>query len=197
MTLRIKPATAENFTDLEELFGPNGAWSGCRCMWNRQTNAEFQESNYEPNRKLLRRAIEQGHEYVLLAYDGELPVGWVALAPTAEYSRLQRSPLTKPVGDQPVWSIVCFVVAKEHRGRGVASALLEAAVARAWQLGADRVEGYPVDAESGRVPNDAWQGWLLVPGFRLHRGRPSEASAPKKLGPEVANPQPDTPPRTS
>jgi GNAT superfamily N-acetyltransferase len=158
MALRIEPVSTDNFADLEELFGPKGAWSGCWCMWNRQTNAEFQENNYEPNRRLLRQAIAEEQEFGLLAYDGEIPVGWVAVAPRSEYLRLQRSPVTKPVDDRPVWSVTCFVVAKDHREQGVAGELLAAAVARVRSLGGETVEGYPVDPGGGIAPNAAWHG---------------------------------------
>lgn len=158
VSLTVAPATPANFEDVEALFTPKGGWSGCWCMWNRQTNAEFQKHNYEPNRQLLAQTIADGREFGLLAYDDGIPVGWVALAPRSEYSRLQRSPVTKPVDDLPVWSITCFVVAKDHRGKGVATALLAAAVDRARDLGAGVVEGYPVDPEGKMAPNEAWHG---------------------------------------
>ena len=157
MTYRIEPA-ADNVSDLEDLFGQNGAYSGCWCMWNRQTNVEFQEQNYETNRGLLRTNLAEGHEFGILAYHGNTPVGWAALAPRAEYSRLARSPVTKPVDGTDVWSVTCFVVRKEHRGRGVASALLEGAEQRARALGAAVLVGYPVAPDGELVDTDAWHG---------------------------------------
>lgn len=158
MTYRIVSAGAGNFSDLEDLFGPNGAWSGCWCMWNRQTNAEFQQQNYEPNRRGLRANLTDGSEQGVLAYDGEMAVGWAALGPRSEYSRLDRSPVTKRVDDQPVWSVTCFVVRKSHRRRGVASALLAGAEDRARQLGASLLEGYPAAPDGPLGDTDAWHG---------------------------------------
>ena len=64
----------------------------------------------------------------------------------------------KPVDDKRVWSVVCFVVPAEHRGQGVARALLRAAVAYAKKQGAKLVEAYPVD-KPGRSKDDAmWFG---------------------------------------
>ena len=157
VTFRIEPA-ADSFSDLEDLFGPNGAWSGCWCMWNRQTNAEFQDENYETNRQSLRTNLEGGHEFGILAYDGDTPVGWAALGPRSEYSRLDRSPVTKPVDDADVWSVTCFVVRKGHRGRGVATALLAGAERRARELGATVLEGYPVAPEGKLGDSDAYHG---------------------------------------
>lgn len=168
MTYRIEPA-ADNFSDLEDLFGSNGGWSGCWCMWNRQTNTEFQERNYEPNRKSLQANLAGGHEFGILAYEGDTAVGWAALGPRSEYSRLDRSPVNKPIDDAEVWSVTCFVVRKGFRGRGVATALLAGAVDRARQLGAAELEGYPVAPEGELGDTDAWHGlesMFVNAGFR-------------------------------
>lgn len=168
MKLSIVRATAGNFADLETLFGPRGAYSGCWCMWNRQTNSEHQDQVYEPNRQALKKLIADGDESGLLAFVEGKPVGWVALAPRTEYSRLQRSPVNKPVDDTAVWSVTCFVVDKNHRGRGVASALLLAAVARARAAGAKALEGYPVAPEAEMADTEVWHGvesMFLEAGF--------------------------------
>ena len=83
-------------------------------------------------------------------------------APGKRYGkRLQHSKVLAPVDDAPVWSIVCFVVARRARGSGVASALLEAAVEYARQHGARLVEAYPVDTSGGRVASaTAYKGTL-------------------------------------
>lgn len=157
MTYRIEPA-ADNFADLEDLFGPNGAWSGCWCVWNRQTNAEFQDQNYESNRQSLRANLEGGHEFGILAYEGDTAVGWAALGPRLEYTRLDRSPVTKPVDEADVWSVTCFMVRRGHRRRGVASALLAGAEERARELGSAVLEGYPVAPDGDLGDADAWHG---------------------------------------
>ena len=184
MTYRIKPA-ADSFSDVEDLFGSNGAWSGCWCMWNRQTNSEFQEQNYEPNRELLRTNLAGGHEFGILAYDGDTPVGWAALAPRAEYSRLSRSPVTKPVDDTEVWSVTCFVVRRAHRGRGVATALLAGAEQRARELGATVLEGYPVAPDGELGDTDAWHGlesMFIKAGFNeVARRKPRRPTYRKAL----------------
>ena len=158
--IEIAPVTAERWPDLERLFGPNGAYSGCWCMWNRQTNKEFEENSGAVNRGLLKDIVASARiPPGMLAYvDGE-PAGWVAVAPREEFGRLARSPVTKPVDDLPVWSITCFVIGKEHRGRGVGTALLAAAVEFARDHGATAVEGYPVEPRKDRMPDIyAWMG---------------------------------------
>ena len=58
----------------------------------------------------------------------------------------------KRLDDRPVWSIVCFFIHRQHRGQGVAQALLDAAVDHARSQGAERVEGYPIDLAFGPKP---------------------------------------------
>jgi ribosomal protein S18 acetylase RimI-like enzyme len=82
----------------------------------------------------------------------------VSLGPREEYAKLQRPPVMKAVDHQPVWSIICFVVPSEHRGQGVARALLDGAVAYARKHGATLLEAYPVD-KPGRSNDDSmWFG---------------------------------------
>src|SRR5207247_10966732 len=58
-----------------------------------------------------------------------------------------------PRDGEAVWSLVCFFVARPDRGRGITSQLLKAAVAYARKQGARIIEGYPVDAKKGRMPD--------------------------------------------
>lgn len=185
MAYEIRPATVGAFDDVEAVFGPRGGWSGCWCQWNRLTNAEFQEQNYEPNRLALSTLLEQEREHGVLAYDDGTPVGWAALAPRTEYPRLDRSPVTIRVDDVPVWSVTCFVVHKDHRGRGVATALLAGVEERARQLGAGTLEGYPVAPDGRLAASDAWHGlesMFVAAGFdEVARPKPQRPIYRKKL----------------
>jgi GNAT superfamily N-acetyltransferase len=64
----------------------------------------------------------------------------------------------KPVDEQPVWSVICFVVPAEFRGQGVARALLKAAIPWAAQQGATLLEAYPVDKAGPARPDSLWFG---------------------------------------
>ena len=157
----IEPATPDRWDDLECLFGPSGAYSGCWCTWWRLGAKDWDAAGNQGRRDLLREIVGRGEVPGLLAYDGGEPVGWVAVAPRAAYPRLNRSPHTKPVDDVPVWSITCFWIRRDHRNRGLASQLLEAAVAHARANGAEAVEGYPYDPAARRVTAaDAFMGVL-------------------------------------
>ncbi len=144
--MRILPLTRERWNDVALLFKTAPA-SGCWCMYFRRTTKEFRGAG---NRERFRALVDAGREPGLVAYlDGE-PVGWCSVAPRGEYPYLQVSKALYPVDDTPVWSIVCFVVRPEDRGRGVATALLKAAVRYAKAHGAKVVEGYPSDPGTKR-----------------------------------------------
>ena len=56
----------------------------------------------------------------MIAYDEQGPVGWVSFGPREEFARLVASRVLQPVDDQPVTSVVCFVIAARARRQGVA-----------------------------------------------------------------------------
>ena len=152
LKLKILPATAKRWPDLETLFGQNGACAGCWCMWWRLQRAEWVKQKGPKNREALKKIVARNETPGLLAYAGKRPVGWCALAPREAYPRLDRSRILKRVDEQPVWSVVCFFVAREFRRRGVTAKLIEAAVDYARKRGATIVEGYPVEPKQAGMP---------------------------------------------
>lgn len=163
--LSTRPLTPDDWPQVAGLFGANGACGGCWCMWPRLAAAEFARGKGEGNRRALRRRVEAGPPPGLLAYAGGRVAAWIALAPRAEYRRLERSRVLSPVDDRPVWSVVCFFVARPHRGAGLSVRLLEEAVRWARRRGARIVEGYPVEPAAGRAADAfVWTG--LAAAFR-------------------------------
>ena len=143
--LTFLPLTLERWTDLEALFGENATCDECWCMWWRQTHARFMQNRGEANRRAMQEIVRSGVVPGIIAYDGDNPVGWCSVAQREQFGRLVRSPILKPIDDEPVWSVACFVVGRSARGRGVMRALLPAAVKYAAENGATIVEGYPRD----------------------------------------------------
>lgn len=143
--LRVVPLTPERWPDLETLFGRSGASYGCWCMFFRRTSTEMSTAKSADNRADLQALAGTDPAPGLIAYDGDVPVGWVGLGPRSGFERLVRSRFLAPVDDLPAWSIVCFFVARRRRGQGVARALLDGAVAYAREHGAPAVEGYARD----------------------------------------------------
>jgi GNAT superfamily N-acetyltransferase len=171
----ILPMTPDRWHDMETLFGPRGACAGCWCMWWRLGSAEFERGKGAKNRDAMRKIVASGGEPGLIAYVDGQPAGWCAVAPREAYTRLAKSRTLKPIDDRPVWSVSCFFVARPYRRRGVTVALLKAAAAFARARGATVLEGYPVRARGGRMPDTfAWTG---LPGSFLKAGF-TEVAAP-------------------
>src|SRR6185369_5727800 len=164
MKLTLHPLTPERWADLEAIFSARGCSvaRGCWCMYYRHSGALTamppRTTRAQANKDELRQLVDSGRPPGLIGYSGKVPVGWVSLAPREEYAKLVRSPVMKAVDDQPVWSILCFVVPSEHRGQGVAQALLAGAVAYAKKQGAKLVEAYPMDRQDRASDDSMWFG---------------------------------------
>jgi GNAT superfamily N-acetyltransferase len=144
--LTIEPLTSEQWPALEDLFGRAGASNGCWCMYWRIGPAYVQRPR-EENKDDLRQLAAAGPSPGLVALAGDVATGWCELAPRADLHWLARARYLQPVDDLPVWSLPCFYVRRTHRGRGVMSALIEAALPAAAAAGAPALEAYPVDTE--------------------------------------------------
>ena len=151
MAIEVRPATAERFDDVATILGPrNPDANVCWCLSHRvdsRTNRELVgPARREYVRELTRRPVAPG----VLAYDGDVVVGWAAVAPRAELP-VARSRLIPHVDDLPVWSLWCVRVRPGHRGTGIAHTLVRGAVDHAASQGAPAVEGYPVDNDGAKV----------------------------------------------
>ena len=162
--ITVRPLTPERWPDLEAIFNARGCSVArrCWCMYYRQSGSRGGQDGWSMdarrNRANLRKLVESGRLPGLIGYRGRVPVGWVSVGPREDYERLKRSPVMKPVDDRPVWSVICFVVPAEHRGQGVARALLDGAVAYARKQGATLVEAYPVDRPARASDDAMWFG---------------------------------------
>jgi GNAT superfamily N-acetyltransferase len=148
----FQPVTLAEWPDLQQLFTARGPQNGCWCMYWRQTRTEFHSQFGEDNRAAMQSIIESGRVPGILAYLDGQPVGWCSIAPREEFPSLDRSSTLRRVDEQPVWSIVCFFVAKPYRQAGLTRALIEAAITYAKENGARIVEAYPVIPESMTDP---------------------------------------------
>jgi GNAT superfamily N-acetyltransferase len=150
--LTIVPLTRDRLPDLATLFEQGGDPKWCWCAWYRVPNRNWTNATPPENRALLEELATGVQAPGLVAYRGELVVGWVSLGPREDFERLAHSRILAPVDDHPVWSIVCFVVGKRERGQGIARVLLAAAIDHARANGATTLEAYPVDTGDGRLP---------------------------------------------
>ena len=88
--------------------------------------------------EMLGRNEIQGY----LAYDGELAVGWCNAADMESYAGFVPAFARENARGKTV-SIVCFEIAPEYRGMGIASALIGRVCSDAKAAGYAAVEGYP------------------------------------------------------
>jgi len=173
VAVRIEPLTPDRIADLATLFDQGGDPKWCWCAYFRARGRDWTNSTAAENRDLLEAATrEQDHAPGLIAYEGDVVVGWVSLGPREDYERLAFSKVLAPLDDKAVWSIVCFVVGRKSRGQGIAAALLDGAIEYARVHGATTLEAYPVDiAEGERIPSaNAFHGTLAMferAGFKV------------------------------
>jgi ribosomal protein S18 acetylase RimI-like enzyme len=164
MKLTIRPLTPERWPDVEALFNAKGCSipRHCWCMYYRRSGSRASlppgTTRAQANRAELKALVDSGRPPGLIGYQDGVPVGWVSLGPRTDFARLARSPVMKPVDDRPVWSVICFVVPPQHRGRGVARALLAGAMAYARKRGVTLLEAYPVDKRGRSTDDSLWFG---------------------------------------
>jgi len=154
--VEILPATIDLWDQLADMFARRGGpdTPGCWCVFWRVRSRDFFGASAASNRERLRALVEQGPPPGLVAIEDGRAIGWVGLAPRAEYQRIEHSRVIPRTEGPDPWVVSCFVVSRDARGRGVASALLAAAVDHARAAGAAALEGYPIDpagTEGGRV----------------------------------------------
>jgi GNAT superfamily N-acetyltransferase len=159
VAIEVKGATLERFGDVAIMLGPKKpSASVCWCLSHRIDSRTNRELVGPARGDYVRALCERDTAPGVLAYDGEVVVGWAAVAPRAElpFARSRKIP---HVDDLPVWSVWCIRVRPGHRGKGIAHPLLSGAVAYARARGAPAVEGYPVDNDGAKVdPTLAYVG---------------------------------------
>jgi GNAT superfamily N-acetyltransferase len=136
--------------------------------------AAYRRIPNEKNKAAFRRVVQHGPPPGLLAFDGELPVGWCQLTRRDVLPHLDRSFVATGDEGEPVWAISCLYVRKGHRRKGVTGALIEAAIDTAQRAKAPAVEAYPFD--SAVSPSSTGTGYASTfarAGFRViaHRSR--------------------------
>lgn len=141
--IEVRPVDRNNWADFEAFFESKGRLRYCWCTVWRMSAEERKTSDPATRKAFTKDRVWSGIRMGLLAYAAGQPVGWCSVAPRETFRRLG--------GDdslQDVWSITCFFIAREFRGRGLVHHLIEEAKAFVAAHGAKYLEAYPVDPES-------------------------------------------------
>jgi len=174
--LRIVRLTPARMDDMRKVL--SGTWgSQCWCIFPRRTArvtlSKIAGRPVGDSRSAMTVLAKRRRAPGLLAYVGKEVAGWIAVAPRPDLARIDASKATPRVDDVPVWVIPCITVWRPFRGRGVARALILAAVEYAASQGAPAVEGYP-RAGDVRVHDDfafiGTEALFRKAGFRRVRG---------------------------
>lgn len=144
-------------------FVDNPAWAKCYCHYYHVPKAIAWESlDAGANRIAMTARIDVGEMEGFLAYAGDEVVGWLNAQPYPKLrhacARLGIAPPELDVRPEQAAAVVCFVIAPAWRRRGVARALLAAALAAFAARGILVVDAFPFNASSSSTPSDHYHG---------------------------------------
>ncbi|HEX5826324.1 MAG TPA: GNAT family N-acetyltransferase [Candidatus Limnocylindrales bacterium] len=178
--MEIAPLDLDTWPALATLFSAGGDPKWCWCQFWRKPGSNWSNTSAEENRRDLELLADGRPAPGLIALRDGVAVGWVGLGPKEAFPRLERSRVIPNLPGDGAWSINCFVVARTARRSGVATALLEAAVAYAAEHGATLVEGYPVATAGARIASASvytgTAGMFERAGFEVAAETASKAS---------------------
>jgi GNAT superfamily N-acetyltransferase len=157
VNITIKPLTLELAADYFDFFD-NRAFTDdspyrCYCqmyqMTKEQAKTAIDNANGEDmgrvSRKIAEHQIEAGILRGYLAFDNNVAIGWCNANDKANFpvecSTGERFYAPAELREK---AVVCFEIAPEYRGKGVATALLQRVIADATADGYFAVEGFPV-----------------------------------------------------
>jgi GNAT superfamily N-acetyltransferase len=159
-----------------EAFSDNPRWSSCycQCFYEDHAKVDWPSRSAADNRACATQRIAQGRMQGLLAYREGKVVGWCNAAPRPLLHALDTEPIANP---GQVGTILCFLVAPSARGRGVATALLDAACEQLRSQGLTFVQANPRPAARSTAENHFGPlSMYLAAGFTVQRTDESDAS---------------------
>jgi len=146
-----------------------GGNSGCWCTWWRLPRPKWEKMGRDGRKQYIQHMVNTGQSPGIVAFDGDAPYGWCALAPSQDYPVICRSSIAKPSLIKNDWFISCFFVKAGHRRTGAMSHLLCHAIEYAVEQGAWAIEACPRDAIASSGTSDLFVGKtsvFLAQGFK-------------------------------
>ena len=175
--ITVEEVTPDRVRDYQSFFDHDAfrdypGWQSCYCMETHrtQTDEEWAVRTAADNRRDMTRGIEHREVTALLAYVDGKPVGWCNYGESTRLNGVMHRFGLNFAEQQGVGSLACFVIAAPYRRHGVASALLDAALARLRARGVRVAEAYP--ARNHDSPQVNYRGPLqmfLRAGFEPYR----------------------------
>lgn len=167
----LTPDLLNDFLDYFEgaAFADNPKWKSCYCqfLYVDHNVVKWPERTAEENRGAACRRICDSTMQGYLAYRDGKVVGWCNAAPRVMMDAFADEPDPDAVR---LGEITCFVVAKEHRRTGVATALLDAACAGLKAQGLTIAEAMPKPEITGDAENHYGPLSLFTAaGFKFHK----------------------------
>lgn len=143
MDIIIKPLTPQLLRDYltffdSMVFSENPDWVSCYCYHFYFTGPKEAWSK-ENNKTAITRLIMEDKHRGYLAYDGDKVIGWCNANNQKSYLVLD----VDEVPDSKVFSVVCFLISPEYRGKGVAGGLLKRINDDCIKNAYDYIEAYP------------------------------------------------------
>ena len=176
----LKPDLLSDYTAFfDKAFSDFPDWAGCYCGFydtpGNEWDASAQAGPEHPTKRSQR--IISGKACGLLAYLDNEPVGWCNAQPRRAFVNMRSYKVAITDPEEPVGSIMCFLVDPEHRGKGISTTLLLAACEMFRRTGLETAEGYPTTNPRLRFGEIPWaeanyKGPLnlyLKNGFKIHQ----------------------------
>jgi GNAT superfamily N-acetyltransferase len=139
-------------------FADHKEWSNCYCTYfhcDRNYVKLWDEGKVEGDRNYAIELIENGKMQGYMAYKDNNAVGWCNANDKTNLPYLVDRTELWDINEYSLWikSIVCFLIAPEMRGKGIATKLLEQACKDAEKDGYEYIEAYPRINENGVYMN--------------------------------------------
>ncbi|MER8749394.1 GNAT family N-acetyltransferase [Mesorhizobium sp. M1050] len=141
-----------------DLFSVSGPVGRCWCMYGKIGPAYRQRLPDENRRAFQQSALSGDVPQGLLAFDGEMTVGWCQITPVEAVPYLKTRWTGAEDRREKTWFISCFYVRKGHRRRGITRVLIKVSIAHARRHGAEAIEAMPLDGS--KSPSATGSGYV-------------------------------------
>jgi len=163
----LEPGRIDDFLAYfdHDAFSDNAWWAGCYCNFYESLAhpaespdpatpafAPFRDRNRAEKAERIRGGKARGY----LAYSDGKVVGWLNAQPKDAYANPRGFASAFPEMPERTGVLMCFVMAPDHRGQGVGTALLRAAIDGFRAAGLTHAQGF---ARRPDAPRQEWESF--------------------------------------